>query len=390
MTDLRDKKHGRIYRVVYQGVPESPPMSLADATPEQLVETLRHSNLFWRRHAQRLLVERGDLSVVPSLVELVEQPRLDEIGLDVGAIHALWTLHGLNAIQPTNTAVVQAVVSALTHPSVGVRRNAIQVLPRSSQMLTHIFESGMLDHPSGQLRLMALLALAESPASAEGAEAIVAGLTDTNNLRDRWLLDGLVAAGSAQDEHFLRALRSVPADAMEQALSRHPEAIQRVVSTVVEHQARTGLAEVIVPWAESLADVPTTLAGSLLEAFQRGWPRDKPVKLEEETEEQLVEILQKLPAEARGQLISIAARWESPKLAEYAAGTIAELLEQASDEEQSDQTRLQAARQLVALSPTSPETVSDLLDLITPRTSPELSEGCCRRSRPVTLPKRGN
>ena len=33
--------------------------TLAGATPGELVETLRHKNMFWRKHAQRLLVERG-------------------------------------------------------------------------------------------------------------------------------------------------------------------------------------------------------------------------------------------------------------------------------------------------------------------------------------------
>ncbi len=63
MTDLRDKKHGRIYRVVHadsQAAKE--PHSLQDATADQLVAALSSSNMFWRRHAQRLLVERGEQS----------------------------------------------------------------------------------------------------------------------------------------------------------------------------------------------------------------------------------------------------------------------------------------------------------------------------------------
>ena len=62
MTDLRDKKHGRIYRVCLRGQIQQP-MSLGDATSEQLVSALSHPNMFWRRHAQRLLIERGDTSV---------------------------------------------------------------------------------------------------------------------------------------------------------------------------------------------------------------------------------------------------------------------------------------------------------------------------------------
>ena len=42
----------------------------ANATPAQLVEALSHPNGWWRDTAQRLLVERGDKSVVPALVKL--------------------------------------------------------------------------------------------------------------------------------------------------------------------------------------------------------------------------------------------------------------------------------------------------------------------------------
>ena len=40
------------------------------ATPAQLVDTLSHPNGWWRDTAQRLLVERGDASVVPALKKL--------------------------------------------------------------------------------------------------------------------------------------------------------------------------------------------------------------------------------------------------------------------------------------------------------------------------------
>jgi hypothetical protein len=42
-------------------------VNLKDATPAKLVETLKHPNMSWRMHAQRLLVERGKPDVVPAL-----------------------------------------------------------------------------------------------------------------------------------------------------------------------------------------------------------------------------------------------------------------------------------------------------------------------------------
>src|SRR5689334_21970058 len=78
-TELRDKKHGRIYRLVYKAAKPQPPTTLADASPEKLVAMLKHDNMLWRNHAQRLLVERGKLDVLPALVALAGDPGADEI-----------------------------------------------------------------------------------------------------------------------------------------------------------------------------------------------------------------------------------------------------------------------------------------------------------------------
>ncbi len=59
-TDLRDKTHGRIYRIVNQAAKLGPPTSLAQATPPAARRHAQNSNMFWRLNAQRLLVERGD------------------------------------------------------------------------------------------------------------------------------------------------------------------------------------------------------------------------------------------------------------------------------------------------------------------------------------------
>jgi uncharacterized protein len=58
-TDLRDKKYGRIYRVVAKKAEPEKPVTLAGASPEQLRDALRSSNMFWRLTAQRLRMEGG-------------------------------------------------------------------------------------------------------------------------------------------------------------------------------------------------------------------------------------------------------------------------------------------------------------------------------------------
>ena len=99
-TSLRDKTRGRIYRVVHrEGTPSTQPL-LDPSDPDTLLDGLTHDNKLWRLHAQRLLVERGQKDVIPELLGLVENPAVDALGLNPAAIHALWTLKGLGALEP--------------------------------------------------------------------------------------------------------------------------------------------------------------------------------------------------------------------------------------------------------------------------------------------------
>jgi hypothetical protein len=59
---------GRIYRVVYKGMPPVREMPhMIEETPAQLVAHLSDVNGWWRDTAQQLLVQRNDKSVVPAL-----------------------------------------------------------------------------------------------------------------------------------------------------------------------------------------------------------------------------------------------------------------------------------------------------------------------------------
>jgi hypothetical protein len=72
--------------------------------------------MFWRTTAQRLLVEKNDVSVLPALYKLVQDESVDEVGINAAAIHALWTIHGLKALNGNNPAALAVAVKALSHP----------------------------------------------------------------------------------------------------------------------------------------------------------------------------------------------------------------------------------------------------------------------------------
>jgi mono/diheme cytochrome c family protein len=94
---------GRIYRVLSNHQDPSPFPRLSDKDSSALVGYLSHPNGWVRDTAQRLLVERADVSIVPELIELVAKGA-DELG----RIHGLWTLEGLCVELPENPPAEQA------------------------------------------------------------------------------------------------------------------------------------------------------------------------------------------------------------------------------------------------------------------------------------------
>ncbi|MEX2381846.1 MAG: PVC-type heme-binding CxxCH protein [Opitutales bacterium] len=200
---LRDRQHGRVYRLVYEGAQATEQDSLAAASPQEWVQMLGHDNMLWRKHAQRLLVERGDPDVAPALIERVNDQSVDEIGLNVAAIHALWTLHGLGELDRADGAAYAAALNALQHPSAGVRRNAVQVLPPASTSVEAILEKDLLNDEDAQVRLETLVALADLPASHEAGAAIFNLLNDSANREDRWIREAGALSAAVHSRGFL-------------------------------------------------------------------------------------------------------------------------------------------------------------------------------------------
>lgn len=222
-TPLRDKDHGRIYRIVYKGerketatlsgeertrVADKEAFTLQGASPQQLVAALKNDNMLWRMHAQRLLVERGNRDVVPALCELVRDSAVDAIGLNPAAIHALWTLSGLGALDGTHQDATAASLDALKHGSAGVRRAAVMTLPRSEASRDKLLTGKLLDDADGQVRMAVLLALSEMPSSDAAGSAVLAMLQDSRNAEDRWIPEAATAAAARNDAGFIKAVLS--------------------------------------------------------------------------------------------------------------------------------------------------------------------------------------
>ena len=203
-TDLRDYTHGRIYRMSYKDAPpQNQPSILSKEKPKDLIAALKNTNMFWRSHAQRLLVERNQKDIVPELLALIRDNSVDEIGLNAPAIHALWTLKGLNAIEGEG---LKAVFEATKHPCHGVRKTAIQLLPKNTEGVNFIIKNNLLEDKEPLVVLNTLLALSEMPLNEQAETVILQALENSKDINDRWLPDAYSCILAKNEGKLLNAV----------------------------------------------------------------------------------------------------------------------------------------------------------------------------------------
>jgi hypothetical protein len=204
-TPMRDKEHGRIYRIVHQGSQPSKSYNLESASTDQRVEALGSDNLFWRRHAQRLLVEQGDRSALPALAQMASGLSAPETGNYPAAVHALWTMQGLGFAgrEFRQRRLEEIAMEALGHPAPAVLK-AASVLggPGFAQA---ILSRGLIGDPDLKVRRRALLTWRKCPHGGGGA-LLVRSFEELWNTEDNWLNTARTIAAAAQDAPFLKAI----------------------------------------------------------------------------------------------------------------------------------------------------------------------------------------
>jgi hypothetical protein len=227
----------------------------------------------------------------------------------------------------------------------------------------------LLSDPDPQVRLAAILALADMPADTKASSIVLQAIKNDSLLQDRWLADALTSAAAAHAGPFLTyALKEKWTGA---ASSRAVTIIERVA----EHYARSGSAKSLGTLVTALPSAPLPVAAAVIAGLDRGWPKDKPAALDATAEQVLVNVFPKLPPRAQGQLVDLAARMQTRALDKYAGEISASFLATLRNEKMSDQQRSAAAAQLIDLRRSDVAAVRQVLELVSPRASPELAQG---------------
>jgi cytochrome c553 len=183
-NNLRDQTHGRIYRAVWKDGPRSSIKSLNKANTAELVSALDSGNQFWSLTAQRLIVDNKIKDAAPPLRKRVTSGKGG-----TGAIHALWALEGIGALDK------ETHHAALLDKDAALRRNAIRALPSNDTGRQLFFSSPVIQDPDLVTREAAFVKLTEFPTSPE-IQTVVAQLPRVAvNTSDPFLNDALTLLG---------------------------------------------------------------------------------------------------------------------------------------------------------------------------------------------------
>ncbi|MCC6588342.1 MAG: c-type cytochrome [Bryobacterales bacterium] len=183
---------GRIYRIA----PANETLNavrpqLSKATPAELVAHLANSNAWWRRTAQRLLVDRKPAEAVPLLQSMAAQH-----ASPVAKVHAL---HTLNAFGKLDSALIE---KSLHDANPGVRENAILLaeprLSSDSKLAARLLQLSSDPDPRVRFQLLLTLGDLQTPAAQSARDKLL-----STNFGDKWTQ---IAALSASPTEAVRLL----------------------------------------------------------------------------------------------------------------------------------------------------------------------------------------
>lgn len=206
INPLRDKERGRIYKLSYKNGTKSKSFNLDKSNPKELLVALKSDNMLWRNHAQRLIIERNQRDILSQLFAIIEDQKMDKIGLNSPAVQALWTLHGLGVMDGAHQKALQIARNALKHPAAGVRKAALQVLPKDLSLFEALMSNGIFQDKDAHTQLAAILALWHMPEDDRIGEQLYTMTLDKKRQKDEWLNKALYIGLVKHRNSFIKAI----------------------------------------------------------------------------------------------------------------------------------------------------------------------------------------
>lgn len=190
------RERGRIYRIVPTGTPPASwtnRLKLGDATPAELVRALESPNIWWRRTAQRLLVDRKPKDAVPLLRAMAATS-----SSVVARVHALWTLEGVRKLE------TRLIESALQDSTAGVRENAVTLaelhLKDSPALASRLLSMAADPDPKVRFQLLLTLGYLTTPAAAAARDDLL-----FRDVEEGWMQVAALSAANLDSVRLWRA-----------------------------------------------------------------------------------------------------------------------------------------------------------------------------------------
>ena len=192
MDFLNGIDKGRIYRIKPTRAEAQKMASpkLKEMKTEELVALLAHPNQWWRLQAQRLLLERQELSIVPAIKTMLKHP-------DARArLHAFYVLEGLSALDD------KLVERAMTDAHPGMREHGAILAERFPNCLPQLIKS--VEDSSARVAFQASLSLGEFP----DREAVMSALARVaeHHAADPWFKIAVLSSKVGSSSEFLKRL----------------------------------------------------------------------------------------------------------------------------------------------------------------------------------------
>jgi len=211
---------GRIWRVIPDKA-TTQPVKLPQETAA-IVPFLDHANGHVRDTAQRVLVERADVSVVESVKQLTTAAKTPQ-----GRVQALWTLEGLGPITP------DVIAPCLRDSDPKVRAAAVRLAG-----IANIADlMNMVEDPDAEVRVQLALQLSAQPGPAAQA-AVVKFLKQGGS---PLLVDAIASGGRGKEIDYLEQLLSEPATGKDDQLAS--SGLLKVLAGCVMSERKTARVE---------------------------------------------------------------------------------------------------------------------------------------------------
>tara|TARA_R110002167_G_scaffold68872_1_gene194483 strand:+ start:10509 stop:13544 length:3036 start_codon:yes stop_codon:yes gene_type:complete len=247
-------------------------LKLGDASDNELIANLAHKNNWWRLNAQRLLVDRNDKKSIPGLIEMAKNA-----SSDIGRLHALWTLEGMDFLDPS------LIIETLKDPVAGIRENAIRLAELHLSSEPQLIETllSLQTDPDAKVRFQLLLTLGfvNTPQSVEARTKLLFADID-----DKWVQIAALSAGAETS-----SLLNVVLARFRSEIPAYSSLVQRLTSMI----GITGGTDIIYPLIEKATtsdDINLESNVAILEGLSRGLKnRESPLLISPNLQKRLVQ-----------------------------------------------------------------------------------------------------